>query len=263
MNRWLIILPLLLLLPALPVYAGDEETREKTLRELVERLQTAEREEQSEIVKELQKLLAESAENWFSGGIVLEVNKAGPGKESISGRWSDDGESGHYTLTSLGKSRYKLKANKTGQEGEATKIEDEGTLAELRKKYPFLKSFQFVTLGPAGGTGTFAMRTNPFASWPALKHAIALGVTLRRPSKDLEYHLKLPTETSWIVESVPPGSRGAKLGLKKLDLLTHADDEDLSDVESLKAAKKSLALVRRGKPMRVSLVVERKLVKEK
>ena len=85
----------------------------------------------------------------------------------------------------------------------------------------------------------------------------ALGLTLRRPSKDLEFHLKLPTETSWIVEWVKPGSRGAELGLKKMDLLTHADGSDLSEVKTVKLAKSSLAVVRRGKPMRVSLAVEK------
>ncbi|MEM8884187.1 MAG: hypothetical protein AAGD14_08975, partial [Planctomycetota bacterium] len=148
----------------------------------------------------------------------------------------------------------RLNATKTGPDGEESRITDKGTMSELRKKYSFLAGF--MTVMPTVRIGT---PRPPVAARPQR----ALGLTLRRPSKDLEFHMKLPTETSWIVDTVQPGSIGAKLGLKKMDLLTHADDVDLSELASLTNAKRALAIVRRGKSMRLALPGEDAAMPEK
>ena len=81
---------------------------------------------------------------------------------------------------------------------------------------------------------------------------------MRRPSSDLEFHLKLPAETSWIVETVVPGSRAEKLGLKRFDLVAGADGEDLADLGTLAKATKSLSIVRRAKPTRIAVAESKK-----
>jgi hypothetical protein len=192
------------------------------------------------------------------------VLRSGQDSETMQGSWSDeDGSKGTYTLTSLGKGRYKLAASKVGKEGAKTEYKDEGTLAELRKKYSFLKQFavfRFKQPTTQGGFSLPAQRyeVNRFPTWtvgvntrPEIKFIKSLGVTVRRPSKELEYHLKLPTETTWIVEKVVPHAK--KHGLRKLDLLTEADGEDLTDLKTLVGAKKVLVAFRRGKSMRIAL----------
>lgn len=194
------------------------------------------------------------------------VVRGGQGGEEMKGSWTDsDGSKGEYKLSSLGKGRYRLLATKRGKDGAATRYEDEGTLVQLRQKYRFLQQFTMVRVHHAVGepdsivhfktqvfdvSGMSPTRTLAVNTSPEIKFIKALGILVRRPSKELEYHLKLPTETTWIVEKLLPN---AKRGLRKLDLLTEADGEDLSELKTLKDAKKVLVVVRRGKTMRIAL----------
>jgi S1-C subfamily serine protease len=116
--------------------------------------------------------------------------------------------------------------------------------------------------GPAGVPGSassgstwpirFGVSTGRTAK-PVTKLVKEFGMTVRRPSTDLEYHLKLPAETSWIVEQVVPNSRAEKLGLKRFDVIAGADDEDLTEFSTLSRAKKRLSIVRRAKPSRIDI----------
>lgn len=278
MTRWICMLALL----AAPAWAQDDpepEAPEKPaegkpakekpahfeeLKRLIEAMETADGADLPAIHEQIRRLL-EAARNVDRSplGVILEVSTQS-GQEKIAGSWKESGGvTGKYILSSLGKSRYKLDATRTGAEGETTKIDDEGTLAELRKKYPFIQSIAVLTFHPpdwgldrsdlrvrrGGGTlGRLFFEGVPTNS--------AFGMKLRRPSKDLEFHLKLPTETAWIVEEVEPGSKADKLGLKKMDLLTEADGADLAELKTLETAKSTLAFLRRGKAERVSLAVE-------
>lgn len=271
--RWICMLALL----AAPLMAQEESEPKKPspyrqLLELMEKIDGVKPEERAELARRLREILEKldserSLE--IKGGGTLEIAPAGAivlemvsnsGREKMSGSWSEgDGIRGEYTLTGLGKSRYRLEATRTGREGEVTKIRDEGTLAELCKKYEFLKSFNVVALTPEW-KGTFTTNAPPAIGSIPLRMTgtqetirSALGMKLRRPSKDLEYHLKIPTETAWIVDEVLAGSKAEELGLKKMDLITEADGEDLADFKSLENAKTALAVVRRGKTVRIAL----------
>jgi len=260
---------LMLCLLAMPLLAQETPKPEKPdVAALLEKIKSASPEEQQRLLEELKRLVKdrfETATRVESADLVFEVMGRGS-QEKMKGSWTESGGiSGEYVLTGLGNSRYRLEAVRTGPEGEATKIKDEGTLAELHKKYPFMRSFAFVTMvGPDSPVKSTrlegALLTGPGAKGEFVLSPGAdsvFGIRVRRPSEDLEYHLKLPTETTWIVESVAPGSRGAKLGLQRMDLVTEADGEDLADLKTLKEAKQSLTVVRRGKPVRISLAEEK------
>ncbi|MHC4938448.1 MAG: hypothetical protein ACYTHK_05720 [Planctomycetota bacterium] len=264
MKRWLMILPLL----ACPLFAEEETDREEEIRKLIEQLEKSElkKDDLDKIREALNRVTAVRTKFELVDpkqlGVVLELDMA-DSQEQIAGNWKEGDAEGRYTLKSLGKGRYKLDAELKGADGEKSTFKDEGTLAELRKKYKFLGKISFVSMVP--GAPRWTARTNPTlpkvrGGWsavglPASTMALstALGARVRRPSKDLEFHLKLPTETAWIVDSVAPGSEAAKLGLKKLDLITHADGGDLSELKSLKEAKKELTVVRRGLTMKLPL----------
>jgi len=254
MKRWMIVLPLL----AATLFAQDAEEKpdkQKQIRELIERMQDADPAERKKLTAELRKLMLPAGWTPFDPkGNSVVVTLDDVSQEQIAGNWrEEDGGQGKYTLTSKGGGEYTLRAELTGSDGEKSVFEDKGTLAELRKKYKFLKQFSFVALPPR--TYTANPLSLHFTGFQELSKS-AMGMKLRRPSADLEYHLKLPTETAWIVDSVKKGSQADKLGLKKFDLITHADREDLSEIKTLKAAKKVLAVIRRGKPMTVPLQLE-------
>jgi hypothetical protein len=258
---------LMLCLLTMPLLAQETPKPEKSeFDALLEKLKEASPEDRERLLEELRKLVKDKFEASTTiqvRDITLDLDTRS-GQEKMTGSWKEaNGVSGDYVITGLGNSRYRLEAVQTGAEGEVTKIKDEGTLAELHKKYPFMKSFAFITMvapdAPFQTTSPLKgriLRGTPRAElvWPpAAKTDSVLGITVRRPSKDLEYHLKLATETAWIVEDVLPGSKGAKVGLKKMDLLTEADGEDLSELKALRNARKSLTVLRRGKTIRISL----------
>jgi len=290
MRRWMMLALLCGPLCA-PVWAQGEPTGEPKkeadekadpqveIHKVLEQLRAAEPEERKALVDRLKHLIRDAMEHPRGEGtaipllpqreVVLQVENNSD-KETITGSWAEgDGVKGEYTLTSLGKSRYKLDASKSDAEGVVTKFEDEGTLAELREKYSFIQGVSIVALfdtttgrvrrsgiplvgdGPNRGAGTMGALF-PFALAETQTRE-TFGMRLRRPSKELEYHLKIPTETAWIVDSVTPGSKAEELGLKKMDLITGADGSDLSEFATLEKATKVLTIIRRGKAERLSL----------
>jgi hypothetical protein len=256
---------LMLCLLAAPLLAQETPKPENPeLEALLKKIKEVSPADRERLIEELRRSVIDKFEATTKvqlQGVTLDLDSR-TGQEKMTGSWKDaSGVSGDYVITGLGNGRYRLEAVQTGAEDEVTRIKDEGTLADLHRKYPFMKSLGFVTIvTPDAPFTTGSPLKGRFAAgamgelMPApVAEKTVLGVTVRRPSKDLEYHLKLPTETTWIVEAVLPGSKGAKLGLKKMDLITEADGADLAELKTLEEAKESLAVVRRGKPVRISL----------
>jgi len=245
-------------------------TAEERIREISRKLASENPAERAEAMEEIQRLVRE---NTGSGDPVVVTSVEGDtemrfevnptlGTEKLRGTWSDNGTKGQYTLTSLGKGRYELLARSVDAQGTESKYSDKGNLEELRKKYPFLRKFSALYIGPGRTSGAVSgTRWNPIGmplrmtmvSENSAKAVPLLGISVRRPSKELEYHLKLPTETTWIIESVTPGKKGANLGLKRYDLITGVDGEDLTELAPLRKCEKSLSIVRRSKPVRIAL----------
>jgi len=249
------LLVLLTLLACLPLFAHAQAPEQKPIdaqiAKLIDKLQAAPAEKHPALLKQLTELLRKRGGAAFGfgtmPGIIVEIGARGP-SESMSGNWvGSQGEKGTYTLKSVGKGAYKLEARITAADGTMSNIKDEGKMPGLQKKYRFLKEWTF--MAPRAIPVGISIATPPTV------RVNKLGVTLRRPSADLEYHLKLATETSWIIDKVAPGSRAEKLGLKRHDLLVGADAADLSDLATLRNATKSLSVVRRAKakPARIAL----------
>jgi hypothetical protein len=164
-------------------------------------------------------------------------------QETISG--SLDGTS--YTLKSLGGGKYRLTATQKLDDDETKKITDEGTLKDLRKKYPFLRNM-------AAAVWTVG-ELDPLAGFREAPKA-RLGMWVRPPSEVLSYHLELPTGAGLVVGSVVTGSRAERLGLKKHDVLLRIDGEliDAPDqLEKLARNEGVLEYIRRGKLRQLDL----------
>jgi len=253
MKQVFVILTLLAYLPLIAhAQAPELKPIDTQIAKLIDKLQAAPAEERPALLKQLTELLRKRGGAAFGfgtmPGIVVEIGASFP-SESMSGVWvGDQGEKGTYTLKSLGKGGYRLDAHITLADGTRSNIKDEGKMPGLQKKYLFLKEWTF--MAPRATPVGITIKT------PSPVKVDKLGLTLRRPSPDLEYHLKLAAETSWIIDKVIPGSRAEKLGLKRHDLLVGADADDLSDLATLRNATKSLSVVRRAKakPARMSLV---------
>jgi hypothetical protein len=250
---------LLLAAPLLAQEAEEKKPAEPTkqdkaaeIRKLVETFLDGKDEEKlEELEKRLRALLMDDL---FKLEIMPERVVFGGGTggvEIMSG--SSDGTS--YTMKSLGRGRYELAATQKTKDGETRKITDEGTLTELRKKYPFLKGifavrvpFSEVTVvkTPRSAPG-FLVRERPRTS---------LGMRVRPPSESLAHHLELPTGAGLVVDSVLKNSRAEKLGLKKHDVLLRIDGEliDSPDqLEKLEKNKGTLGYVRRAKTCELDL----------
>jgi len=244
------------------------EEFDKRLRELALELASEDPAVREKAIEEFRSLITAKAGGAAAkfkreDSVVIEIGSP-LGKEKILGNWSTNGTKGRYTLESLGKGKYKLLALSVDPDGTEAKYSDEGLMADLRKKYPFLKNFGgMLFIGPgriegavlkaqfAREAGALGALIPPTAATP--KFIKELGLVVRRPSKELEFHLKLPTETTWIIESVTRGTKGEQLGLKRYDLITAADGADLTELAPLKTASKTLEIVRRSKPMRIAL----------
>jgi len=231
------------------------EDLEKRMREIAAELASEDPAVRKKAMEEMRRLMLKRSGQPNPFVVQVEMKES---TEKISGNWTKDGAEGKYTLKSLGKGRYKLSAESTDPEGTVTKYDDEGTMAELRAKYPFLKHSDGIIMIGKGGAGwprmAFTSRSGGLSpNAPNFKYVKSLGVLVRRPSKDLEYHLKLPVDTTWIVESVTKKLKGDKLGLRRFDLITGADGEDLTELAPLEKAQKNLSIVRRSKPVRIAL----------
>lgn len=256
MKQTLVILTLIAFLP-LAALAQEPEVQ---IAELLKQIEKAPTEEQAALLKKLIELLHKRGAAPFGvgPGIIVQLGTRFP-SESMSGSWvGSQGEKGNYTLKTIGKGVYKLDAKITARDGTESAIKDEGKLPALHNKYPFLREFKFVS-----PRTTSPLEARLLVQWPRTKTATplkvdTLGVMVRRPSPDLEYHLKLPAETTWIVTQVTPGTRADKLGIKRHDLLVGADSDDLSDLKTLRNAAKSISIIRRAKAkqMRISIAKE-------
>jgi hypothetical protein len=192
----------------------------------------------------------------FSEWKVL-LKPGGPG-EVITGSWSDGEAKGTYSLTSLGKGRYRLDA-KSGGEAERT-ITDEGTLAELKKRHDFLKGSAGTIILPNPEVTTRLGRNE----W-GIARADSLHLSQRKdplpvfgarvtpPSEELAYHLYLPQGVGFVVGKIEKGSRAEKLGLKQFDVLVKLNGEHLESARQLNGAKGTLEVLRRGKPHRIEI----------
>jgi len=173
--------------------------------------------------------------------------------ETITGQ--KDGTS--YTLKSLGEGRFHLEATQKDERGGETKTTDDGTLAELQKKYAFLEGA--VGVGwPSFFDTAFLSDTGHglggSARWTGAEAAGTLGVLVHPASEELRYHLALPTGAGLIVEKVLPDSRAEKLGLKQFDVLLRFDGELIDSPQQagrIARAAGKLEIVRRGKPMTI------------
>lgn len=168
------------------------------------------------------------------------------GNETIAGSFAGTS----YTLKSLGGGKYKLTAKQKLADNEFKEITDEGTLKELRKKYPFLKS-----MGAAVWTIGTPLAIGPLVSFTDGPEP-RLGMLVRPPSESLSHHLELPTGAGLVVGSVTRGSRAEKLGLKEHDVLLRIDGELIDSPEQLKKLhrdKGKLEYVRRGKSRTLDL----------
>lgn len=252
MKQVLVLLTLFACLPLIAhAQAPEKKPIDAQIAKLVDKLQAASAEERPALLKQLGELIRKQGVTPIRigtmPGIIVEIGASFP-SESMSGSWvGDHGEKGTYTLKSLGKGGYRLDGRITLADGTRSNIKDEGKMPGLQKKYLFLKEWTFMT--PRAIPVGITIKT------PSTVRVNKLGITLRRPSPDLEYHLKLAAETSWIIDKVIPGSRAEKLGLKRHDLLVGADADDLSDLATLRNATKSLSVVRRAKakPARIAL----------
>lgn len=250
--RWLLVLPLL----ALPLLAQEKEEQtepqpaplpqlEALLRKIVEAKTEEEREP---LYAELRRRIANRpAISWDStrGLSVVIGSTTGP-QESLSGSWEQDGKKGKYTLKSIGKGRYELRAEIDGQE---QPVRDTGTFHDLSKRHKFLRG--------RGGAFIFSPKFEGFTiAGNTFKVAPIIGFRLSPASDALRHHLALPQGAGLIIDEVLPGTRAARLGLKKYDILLRIDGDPVDDVAQVEALAKNegtLEYVRRGKTRTLDL----------
>jgi hypothetical protein len=197
------------------------------------------------------------------------------GSEAIAG--TADGT--EYSLKSLGGGKYQLSATKRADDGRVMEqIEDQGTMAELQRKYPFLAAglavqwkapgpwARFVDVQTAAPLGLPARARAPLAlgteGWDG---GGRVGVTVCAPSEDLRFHLQLPEGAGFIVQHVVPGSRAEQIGIRRMDVLLKLDGELIdSPIQLKKLHEKAgvLEILRRSEAKRIDLatVAEEKRV---
>jgi hypothetical protein len=186
------------------------------------------------------------------------------GGEVISGT-ADGAE---YSLQSLGGGKYKLSATKRAEDGKLMEqIDDQGTMAELQAKYPFLAAGLAVQFKPAvqmallpapaavamPGRGAWTVTAQGFLEWDG---GGRVGVSVCPPSEDLRFHLQLPEGAGYIVQHVVPGSRAEHIGIRRMDILLRLDGELIdSPVQLKKLHEKAgvLEIVRRSEAKKIDL----------
>ncbi|MHC4933067.1 MAG: PDZ domain-containing protein [Planctomycetota bacterium] len=220
------------------------------------------RERSTESSKLKRKLPLEWTSGWTDktpqvGDWKVLLQPGGPG-EVISGSWSDGDTKGTYSLTSIGKGRYRLKA-KTEGEAEST-IKDEGTLVELKRRHAFLKGQAGTIIFPSPRLTTHLKDGEWVVATADSLHVVqekdplsSLGVRVARPTDELAYHLYLPQGVGFVVGEIAKGSRAEKMGLKRFDVLVKINGEHLESERQLKGAKGKLEILRRGKPHRIEV----------
>jgi len=176
----------------------------------------------------------------FPGGLQIKIGRGGG--ESMRGSFVENGKKGTYRLKSDGEGRYELHAELLDDGKVAKTIEDEGTFADLRRKYAFL-----------GAGGMFVTTQAPVASKSSpvpTTTGPVVGVRARPATETLRHHLELPTGSGVVVDAVLPGSRADRIGLKRHDILVRIEGslvDEPKQVKKLAVGGVELEYVRRGK----------------
>ena len=220
--RWIVILLLL----GLTVQAGDD--RQTALAEIVRQLETGDPGERAKALEKLRSLAEPRTAPEVSVGFLDMIGVDASGGETMSGSRSVNGKRTDYTLRSLGKGRYRLEASISDAHGEKSAVRDEGTLAELRKKYEFL-----------GDVGAMVVPLQWPQSRPEREASLpGLGIKVKRPGQDLSWHFYVPPGVGFVVTEVDPQSLGEELGLKPHDLLLKIDGRPIEGRRELAAMAK-------------------------
>lgn len=185
-------------------------------------------------------------------GLVIEPG----GAETMNGSFEENGRKGKYTLKSAGEGQYVLEAEITGDDGATTsKIKDKGTFAALRAKYKWLRGgFMFAPRAWVRGRDVRAGAAAFPTPTPSTTAQPLVGVVVRPPSDELRYHLEVPVGAGLIIDSVTPGSRADKLGLRRYDVLLRIDGELVEEPEQVKKLNEkgvTLQYIRRAQPKRL------------
>jgi len=231
--RWLVVILMLTLA------AHGEEAEKQRLARLLEKIQGAEGAGSTEAWTELGELARKDLPLFLAvlrEGRLLERPEGvrfriatDQTSEAMSGSWSADGESTTYRLKSKGDGTYELNATVRGTDGNERTVRDEGSLASLRRKYPFLRQAGMIFLSDV----PFASATAPRRDRSAARVA-ELGVKVRAPSDDLRHHLALPEGAGLLLDQVEAGSVAEKLGLRPFDVIVRIGGELVEKAEQLK-----------------------------
>lgn len=182
------------------------------------------------------------------------------GGETIKGSWADGERRGSWKLSKIEGDRYALEARvTTGDGGGEQTVTDEGTLAELTRKHPFLDGTAVV--GFLDGMTRFqdGVPASVTRSRPARVDTVpltGLGLELAEAGDDLRHQFWLPVGVGWVVRSVTPDSPAARSGLQPYDLVTKVGGAWLERPEALRSADARavpLTVLRRGHEIRLDL----------
>ena len=233
--RWIVIL---LLLGS--TLQAQEKEKTKGVAEIVRLLESGDPEKREQAIRMLRSLDRTTADSFIKLTFSYPLHELRTGAETMTGSLDINGKRTNYTLRSLGKGRYKLEADVTDENGEKSKVQDEGTLAELRKKYEFLGQFNTVRLPARNYEVPKSTRSIP-----------ELGIKVKRPGADLAWHFYVPPGVGYVVTEVDPLLLGHKLGLKPHDLLLKIDGrpiESKTELAGIAKGRGKLEVIRRAKP---------------
>ncbi len=216
-------------------------------------------------IRELEKELGQDLFNFtntFAGVLVLDGVIGEFGTTYVHGTYTDDsGRRRKYSLKGLGKGRYELKSTTTDENGQKKEIKVEGTMAELQRKYAFLKRTRPLSVPRIGVQGnTIELFPHYGISRPATRSLSKLGATVKKPSEELAYHLALPAGAGLVIDKVRKNSRAEKAGLRRHDVILKVNCVLLDDPRDLKRAlrkrgrgKITLDVIRRAQTVQVDL----------
>ena len=175
--------------------------------------------------------------------------------EAMNGAWDENGKKGSYTLKSLGEGRYRLDARIEKDGAVVETIEKVGTLADLRRAHPFLKSGALVLqLGPFGSAPENAL--GPLIDSDPRSATGTVGLFAEPVPEPLAHHLLLVAGEGLMVKAVVPGSRAERIGLRRYDVILRIGDERVESPAQLKRLNEeegTVEIVRRGEKTKIDL----------
>ena len=249
---------LTLLLLSCPLLAQDKEEEKKSeLREWIKQIEDGNQKQRDEALRKLTQWATQQGAPQLGyrevGSMIVLEYEDGKNRETIRGSWTDADNKGTYTLKAKGQGTYELDASIMAPDGKLLQhFKDKGTLAELRKKFNFLKSsvaFGFARLEP-GRTFVFGTKAQQTTVAP-------LGIRVKRPSPDLAYHLYLAPDVGFVVEHVVKGSRAEQSGLKAHDVIWKLNGRFVEDLKQLKNLKGELEIIRRAQKQTLKIGARR------